>query len=38
MQGLELPLVIQGRLVGRGHGNCLQGRGARSPPHHAQLP
>lgn len=26
MQGLEVPLVIQGRLVGRGRGNWLLGR------------
>lgn len=38
MQGLEVPLVIQGRLVGRGRGNWLQGRWPCSPPHHALLP
>lgn len=26
MQGLKVRLAIQGRLVGRGRGNCLQGR------------
>lgn len=26
MQELEVRLAIQGRLVGRGHGNCLQSR------------
>lgn len=37
MQGLEVPLVIQGRLVGRGRGNWLQGRGPPlpSPPRSA---
>lgn len=43
MQGLEVPLVIQGRLMGRGHRNCLQGRGRGggtplpSPPRSAPL-
>lgn len=38
MQGLEVPLVIQGRLVGRGSGNWLQGCGPLpSPPSSAPL-
>lgn len=32
MQGLEVRLAIQGRLVGRGRGNCLQSRGPAPLP------
>lgn len=32
MQGLEVRLSIQGCLVGRGRGNCLQSRGPAPLP------